>query len=107
MVQQEKPELSWLEELFPGAAQRAQQTREKALVVAQKYLVFSGATADPRARDLLEQWTATIRRVSVPKNASAQEYAAVNALREWVEGIHAQIELAKTTQGGIPDWLTK
>lgn len=102
---EEKKDPTWLEDLFPGADQRRKQTRDAALIIAQKYLVFSGPTADPRARDLLQLWTNAIRRAAVPKDASAQEYAAANALREFVEGLHAQIELARNTQGTSFDWL--
>jgi hypothetical protein len=80
--------------LFPGAAQRRENEKQQGLVFAQKYLVFSGQTADPRARELLEHWTAQARKTRIPAGASAQEYAAHNAFREFVEGIWSQIEFA-------------
>lgn len=90
----EKPE-DWL---FPQAEQQRAQQEERGLIFAQKYLVFSGPTADPRARELLEHWTKLVRRTRIPANASAQEYAAANSFREFVEGIHAQIEFANNGQ---------
>lgn len=80
--------------LFPEAGKQRAATEEKGLVFAQKYLVFSGPMSDPRARDLLEHWTAIARKTRIPAGATAQEYAAHNAFREFVEGVHSQIEFA-------------
>ncbi len=80
--------------LFPQAGEQRAEIKEKGLVFAQKYLVFSGQTADPRARELLEHWTAIVRKTPIPRDASVQEYAAANAFREFVEGIHSQIDFA-------------
>lgn len=82
------------DDLFPGAKEKREEQQEKGWAFAQRYLVFQGATADPRARDLLEHWTQMVRRKVVPPNASLGELAATNAVREFVEAIHAQIELA-------------
>lgn len=80
--------------LFPHAeAQKAVQ-QEKGLIFAQRYLVFSGPTSDPRARELLEHWTRIVRKVPIERSASVQEYAAANAFREFIEGLHTQIEFA-------------
>ena len=84
--------------LFPKAKEQRAQQEENGLVFAQKYLVFSGPTSDPRARELLEYWTKTSRLARIPRAASAQEYAAHNAFREFIEGIHAQIEFANQGQ---------
>lgn len=94
----EKRSDEWLDDLFPNAKAQREAAQEKGFIVAEKYLVFHGPTSDPRARELLEQWTRLIRHALVPKNASAQEYATHNALREWVEGIWRQIELAQVAQ---------
>lgn len=92
--------------LFPDKAKQRAQIKEKGLIFAQKFLVFAGQTADPRARDLLETWTQLVRRTPIRSGSSAQEYAAANALREFVEGIHAQIEFAN--QGvNVPQPRTK
>lgn len=84
--------------LFPNAGKQKAQREEDGLVFAQKYLVFSGPTSDPRARDLLEHWTGMVRKTPIPRNASVQEYAAANALRELIEGVHSQIEFANKGQ---------
>lgn len=97
---------AWLDDIFPDAKKQRAEAKEKGLVFASKYLVFAGPTSDPRARELLENWTRQVRRTPVPKGASAQEYAAYNALREWVEGIHAQIEFAQQGQN-VPQPRTK
>lgn len=91
----EKEKDDWL---FPQAEQQKAEREEKGLVFAQKYMVFGGPTADPRARELLEYWTTIARRTRIPVGASAQEYAAANAFRELIEGIHAQIEFAMKGQ---------
>jgi hypothetical protein len=88
---EEKEGADWL---FPNAERQKSALEEKGLVFAQKYLVFAGPTSDPRARDLLQYWTATVRKRRIPPNATVQEYAAANAFRELVEGIHQQIEFA-------------
>lgn len=97
-MSEERIDTAWLDDIFPGAAKARAAAEEQGLVFAQKYLVFAGPTADPRARELLEHWTKAVRRARVPKGASAQEYAAHNAVREWIEGLHAQIEFAQQGQ---------
>lgn len=86
---EEKDPADWL---FPQAEKQKADQEEKGLVFAQKYLVFK---QDPRARDLLEHWTKTVRRQKLSIAASAQEYAYYNARREFVELIHEQIEFAE------------
>lgn len=88
---EEKEGADWL---FPTAEKQKAVQEEKGLVWAQKYSVFGGPTSDPRARELLEHWTLIARRTRIPAGVSAQEYAAANAFRELIEGIHAQIEFA-------------
>lgn len=80
--------------LFPLAGKQKAKREEDGLVFAQKYLVFAGPMSDPRARDLLEHWTALVRKTPIPRGASVQEYAAANAFREFIEGVHSQIEFA-------------
>lgn len=84
--------------LFPDKQKQQAKQEEKGLVFAQKYLVFAGPTSDPRARDLFEHWTALVRKTPIPRGASVQEYAAANAFREFIEGIHSQIEFAQQGQ---------
>lgn len=78
--------------LFPDSVRKKSELEQQGLVFAQKYLVFK---QEPRARELLAYWTVIARRTRIAKAASAQEYAAHNAFRELVEGIHAQIEFAE------------
>ena len=80
--------------LFPHKGAQQAEIKEKGLIFAQKYLVFSGPTADPRARELLEHWTTLVRNTPIPRGSSVQEYAAANAFREFIEGLHAQIKFA-------------
>lgn len=84
--------------LFPDAKRQKADIEEKGLVFAQKYLVFSGPTADPRARELLEHWTKCERQRVIPPAATAQERAHWNARREIFEGIWTQIEFAMNGQ---------
>ena len=85
--------------LFPKSKDQQAELKEKGLVFAQKYLVFSGPTSDPRARDLLAHWTKLVRGTPIPVTATVQEYAAANAFREFIEKIHAQIEFAEEDKG--------
>jgi hypothetical protein len=84
--------------LFPNKERQQAAQEEKGLLFAQQYLVFSGPTSDPRARTLLEHWTKLVRKTPIPRNASVQEYAAANAFREFIEGLHSQIEFANQGQ---------
>ena len=65
--------------------------KQAALTFAQKFLVFeSGA-----AKDLLDHWTRQVRYMKIAPQASATEFAYFAGVREFVEGIHLQIEFAK------------
>lgn len=89
---EEKDGADWL---FPKTEQQKAAQEEKALVFAQRYLVFFGPTSDPRARELLEHWSHGVRKQLVPPNASAQESAYWNSRREFVEAIWSQIGIAQ------------
>lgn len=79
-----------------NAASDAQAANKAArLEVASLYLVF---TRDPVAKRLLAMWDEQLGRKRVPVNATVQEYAATEAVRAFVDGIHRQIEFA-TTEG--------
>lgn len=65
--------------------QRALKERE----FSQLYRVF---VEDERGRRLLEQWEKSLMRRRVPTGASIQEYAAVEAVRDFVQQIRDQIE---------------
>jgi hypothetical protein len=82
--------------LFPKAGEQKAEQEQKGLLFSQKYLVFSGPTADPRARELFEHWTGIARKSRISASATVQEYAAANAFREFIEGIHQQIEFANS-----------
>lgn len=82
----------WLGEQANAEAvskQRAEGTR-----IAQLYTVFE---TDERARELLKMWDTTLLRRRTSVNAPHTEYAANEALRAFVDGIHEQLRLAKTT----------
>lgn len=60
--------------------------------IALLYTVFE---TDQRARDLLKLWDETLLNRRTPVNAPHTEYAANEALRGFVAGIHTQIQIAK------------
>lgn len=89
--------------LFPNAREQQTQIAQQGLEFARRYLVF---TRDPDAAAILEQWTTQVRKKPLSAGASLQEYAAANAIREFVEGLHAQIDFA--TKGlNLPTSRTK
>lgn len=73
-------------------AQEAQ--RLKAVEFAQHYV--ETFQRNPAGRIILDQWTREIRALRVPVDASVQVYAAIEAKRAFIEGIHAQLNLAQT-----------
>lgn len=79
----------WLDE---GEGAREAQ-RQSAVNFAQAYLVF---VDDSRARELLDYWDRTLMNRRVPVTATLQEYAAAEAIRAFIAGIHQQLELAKS-----------
>lgn len=97
---EEKRSADWLDDIFPRAKQQREIAETERLRFAQNYLVFHGPTSDPRARALLEHWTKFVRRT----RPRPEEVIAHNAIREWVEGIQAQIELASAASE--PEWLS-
>ena len=64
---------------------------QAALIFAQKYLMFESGVA----KEILDFWTRTVRSRKIAPAASATELAYFNGVREFVEGIHQQIEFAK------------
>ena len=73
------------------AAVAKKENEQSALVWAQKYLVFESGPA----KEILDFWARTTRSRKVAPNASATELAYFNGVREFVEGVFAQIEFAK------------
>jgi hypothetical protein len=90
----------WLNANSAVTDQQKTMQRE-ALTLAQLHVAVFARS--PAGADLLAQWTDRMRKKRVAVNASVQEYAAVEAVRDFVEGIHRQIELAsqlsKTIEG--------
>lgn len=82
----------WLESMDdPEGARQAQ--KDRGLDFAKMHLVF---LEDARGRALIEFWQKTVLRKRVPVNASVQEYAAHEAVRNFVQTIEDQIRFAQT-----------
>lgn len=79
------------DDIFPKAKEQRAAMEEKGLIFSQHFLVFA---RDPAAKAVLAFWTQAVRRKTLSPAATVQEYAAHNAVREFVEGIHAHIEFA-------------
>jgi hypothetical protein len=62
----------------------------EALIFAQKFLIFESGPG----RDLLAHWSNVVRNRKISPNASHGELAYHNGVREFVEGLHQQIEFA-------------
>lgn len=70
------------------------KARNDAIDYAQLYVaVFVHTEAGKR---LLADWDARLLHRRIPVNAPHTEYAAVEAVRQFVHDIHAQIDLAAT-----------
>lgn len=65
--------------------------QQKAVEEAQIYLLFT----EERGRELLRRWDERLMNVRTPVESSIQKYAADEAVRDFVRGIHRQIELAQ------------
>ncbi|MGH8235400.1 MAG: hypothetical protein ACREXP_00070 [Steroidobacteraceae bacterium] len=76
-----------------GQQNRASQ-KKQALEFAQQYVYLFAD--NPTGKRLLEHWTRTLGRKRTPVNATIQEYAATEAVRAFIEEIHAQINFART-----------
>lgn len=74
--------------------ENAEAQRIAAVQFAQHY--FDAFVRNPAGRVILEHWTRTIARKAVPVDSSIQKYAAAEAVRAFIEGINAQIQLAQT-----------
>lgn len=80
------PALSAVSVTDPGKATQAKE-------FSQLYRVFAD---DERGRQLLAHWDKTLRRKRVPAGASLQEYAAIEAVRDFIQSIQDQIEFSHT-----------
>ena len=72
--------------------ERKQKQRKAGEEIAALYRVF---VDEPRARKLLELWEERSLRKRTPPGSSHEEYARDEAIRDFVDGIHRQVELAK------------
>lgn len=75
-----------------GDRQRQAQVAEGRRI-ASLYTVFE---TDERGRELLKLWDETLLNKRTPTNAQHTEYAANEAMRAFVAGIHQQMKLAKS-----------
>jgi hypothetical protein len=80
----------WLDDESVAASRTARN--EQRVEFARNYLVFE---TDARARALLEHWDATVLRRRTPVGASLQQYAADEAIRAFVGGIHDELRIAR------------
>ncbi len=88
---------TWLEGENPFAefdkrGEGKAESKQDALVFAQKYLIFESGIA----KELLEFWSQQVRMRKVAPSASASELSYFNGVREFVEQIHTQIQFAKS-----------
>lgn len=67
------------------------EQHDKAVEFARNYEIFR---TDPRGIELLKHWDAAYRRKRTPVDAPVQVYAADAAVREFIQGIYDQIDLA-------------
>jgi catechol-2,3-dioxygenase len=58
--------------------------------------LYHATFSSPTGKKLLEDWTHAFMEKRVPVNAPHTEYAAVEAVRAFIAGIHQQIKLAET-----------
>lgn len=72
------------------AAVAKKENADLALIWAQKYKVFETGPA----KDILDHWARTERHRKIAPSASATEFAYHAGVRELIEGIFLQIELA-------------
>jgi hypothetical protein len=88
-VNQQPPQPDWLNDESVAAARAAGESLR--VEFARNYQVFE---TEPRAAALLKHWDATILRRRTPVGASIQQYAADEAIRAFVAGIHDQLRIA-------------
>jgi hypothetical protein len=86
----------WLEdddpfEIKKDATVGKKENANLALIFAQKFLIF---TSGP-GKDLLDHWSNTIRNRKISTNATLGELGYYNGEREFIEGIHQQIQFAQ------------
>jgi len=84
-------DIDWLDN---DAVEQARSEQEALRVefAQNHYSIFE---SDPRARALLAQWDAGLYRKRTPVDATLQRYAADEAVRAFIAGIHEQIRIAR------------
>ena len=80
----------WLSADLNSAANDEQ--RREQIAFARKYLVFED---DPRAKDIFNHWKKVMLYKRTPVDANVQTYAADEAVRAFIAGVVAQLEIAK------------
>ena len=73
-----------------------QQTAMRRDAIDYAKLYVMAFVHDPAGAKLLADWDARLLHKRIPVNAPHTEYAAVEAVRQFVHDIHAQIALAGT-----------
>lgn len=79
---------------FLDTGEAQEQVRQDAINYAKLYVATFVHT--PAGVKLLADWDKRLLHRRIPVNAPHTEYAAVEAVRQFVHDIHAQIELAAT-----------
>lgn len=82
-------EAGWLE---ADGAEALAEARVSEISFAKNYEIF---VTDPRGKAIFEHWEKTLLRKVTPTDASVQTYAADNAVRDFINKIRYQIELAQ------------
>jgi len=82
-------DVDWLEADNTEAVETA---RTQEIEFAKNYEIF---VTDPRGKAIFEHWEKTLLRKVTPADATLQEYAADNAVRDFINKIQYQIELAQ------------
>jgi len=86
--------MDWLE---TGTTAVDPEQKDKMIEVAKLY--HDAFVSSPSGAKLLQMWTERDFYESVSVDSSINRYAAVEARRDFIRGIHRQIALAKT--GGL------
>jgi hypothetical protein len=85
---------TWLDD-EAGETARA-SIQQKSLEVSKLYTVFE---THPVAKQLLAMWDEACLRKRTPVNATHAQYAADEAIRAFVAGIHHEIAKARQVEG--------
>jgi hypothetical protein len=83
------------------ALEESKEQRDLRVAMAKEFaqLYVAAFVHNPSGAKLLAHWDQTLLRKRVPVNAPHTEYAAVEAVRDFVAKIQEQINLASTFEG--------